>query len=58
MTSDGDRVPCRSCGGATNLIEHMARIGQEAGARVFRCVSCDALTWTPVTPSAPQAPEN
>jgi hypothetical protein len=59
MLFDGpSQVRCYKCGGETKLAEQVSRLGQAPGFRVFSCVTCNELTWTPITPPmrAPTTP--
>lgn len=50
-------IACFKCGGQAKLTEEIASLGQEPGRRVFQCVACDELTWTPITATPPSEPE-
>ncbi len=53
---DGDPA-CESCGGRTTFAGSVNALGSEPGARIYRCLDCDELTWLRVAPSHANAPQ-
>jgi hypothetical protein len=50
METDGDIVPCKSCGTPTTFATEIAPLGTEPGHRVYQCPACKRFTsidWWP-----------
>jgi len=37
--------PCERCGAAATFTAFISRSGDQPAYRIFKCVTCDALTW-------------
>lgn len=49
MSAGGEsQVACYRCGSATVLAGQIQPLGREPGSQIYRCTSCDELTWTPL----------
>lgn len=50
MSADNDgQIACYRCGNATVLAGQIQPLGHELGSQIYRCTSCDELTWTPIS---------
>ena len=46
---------CFNCGGETTFSQQVLPLAPESGARIYTCVACGELTWSPIS-APPQLP--